>query len=158
MSSLQPFLSCIDHAEFGISLQQLSEAEITAASRMNPFAPNVRLATILSEYSIQECYLPVLPPHHNSAAEPMFADDVRIAVPRSWLEYISERDDALANVRDEVAVLDSDTPPLGLLKTDNRAMALAFDDNEKPHAMLEGSSDCFYSWVDVRLSDLFNTG
>uniref|UniRef100_UPI002D790C6D transcriptional regulator FilR1 domain-containing protein n=1 Tax=Haloarcula sediminis TaxID=3111777 RepID=UPI002D790C6D len=116
--------------------------------------------TVIKQQPVRSCYLPIIPYHGDGLRDELFnSEDVRVAIPAEVLESLSENgSDSATKLGDEeisVQLVGSDAPEIGLLKTDDRAMILALDNNDKPHALVEGDNNYLYNWVDKKLSAIF---
>lgn len=158
---LNPFLSRIDYDEFDVPLSALKDGELTESTRANPFAPSRRVEDVLRSQSVTTCYLPILPLSLGSdRQETVPFNGVHFAAPPDILSGLAKRNKAVFNdlvERNRVfQTANPQTDSLGLLQTDTEAFVLVPDDNQKPHAFVEDSSEPFCEWVNYNLGKIFS--
>lgn len=158
---LNPFLSRIDYDEFDVPLPALQDAKLKESTRANPFAPSRRVEDVLRSKSVMTCHLPIFPSSLGSdGQETVPFSGVHFGAPPDILSGLANRNEsAFTDLVEQNRVFQTATPTeasLGLLQTDTEAFALVLDDNQKPHAFVENSSEPFCEWVEYKLGKIFS--
>lgn len=151
--SLEPLLTCLSPDQISIDIQYLADAQTTIACRTDPFKPVNRLATLISQGRTVKGYLPTCPLF--ATAGDLIArsrhTSIELVLPAPVIDELSERETYLfeeAQSASDVTIVPADDQlPYGVLVVDDTAVILGYDENDKPHVLVESQNEECRNWA-----------
>lgn len=155
---LEPLFSCIPASKFDFDISAFEGATVTVARRACPFLPAKTLLEALVDGDDVVAALPSLPA---SASEMLFKDS-REARPNVELLITPQVANVLVeefSVRPEViheddgirVAVTNHEPEHGVAIVDDRAYIQGFDDEQKPHVLVQSDDPRCRDWVTSKL-------
>lgn len=159
---LEPLFECLWPSQLDIEISSLSTASVTEATRVEPYAPHMRLTALLGEGTDIWAYVPTDPFLFEQPDEPVFRDshgDISLLVSPDVAEVLYEYHEtklatAVAQGPMDIGVVGVTDMEYGVGVIDDRAVVLGLDDNDKPHALVETTDQQCQEWAIRQIEEL----
>jgi predicted transcriptional regulator len=159
---LESLFECFPPTEFGLDVSALTDAEVTTASRAEPYAPSRRLWEVIEQSEEIAGFLPINPflfgPPDCTAIQrgecsvSLFVTDDVVTILRDELESTSEN--CLGQDDFELWTVPERRLEYGLAIADEKVLILGLDENDKPHVLVEATGASCREWAGQRLDRL----
>jgi predicted transcriptional regulator len=157
---LEPLFQCLSPAEFGLEISALTDAEVTTASQARPYAPYRRLSNLVGESEEVDGFLPTNPflfgpPNgtefnHGECKLSLFVTDDVATILCDQLES----DSGLSRDFFNLWIVSERPVNYGFAIADDRVLILGFDENNKPHVLVETTGCECHKWAERQFDKL----
>lgn len=156
---VEPFMECVPVEELGIELSGLSDVTLTEATRRSPYAPSRSLVEAMTGATEVVGFTPVVPAVSQRPFESLVTDEestLQLVVTRAAADAIRVEFDGSppgATEHTTIEVIPRELQVGGFV-LDGRAYLQGFDNNGKPHVLLETESSAVREWIRDRFTAL----
>ena len=155
---LEPFLRCVPADELDIDVCGVTDPELTVASSQRPYAPSRRLVDGMADATRVVGFTPVLPAVSQRPFESLVAAEettLRLVVTTSVANAIEMEFDLRSALNEETTIQVTQRDlSIGGFVIDGTVYLQGFDDNGKPHVVLQTESKAVQRWTTERLDRL----
>lgn len=155
---LAPLFSCIHPSTFEFAPTALEDADITVAERPFPHRPGQRLLDAIQDGQSVTAVLPSVPPLDSDDLEKLATRDdcsLNLTLTVQVTEVVRQQfPTTLSKLADHerhtIRVTSADIP-YGLAVIDGQTFVQGFDDDGKPHVLVETTNQCCREWAETEM-------